>query len=260
LLYGGNPLVMIEAGNAGHLDALVALAVAGLGWCAARQRRWLAGLCLGLAASIKLVPLLLVPVFLRRGRWRTSVTALSTTLVGYVPHAIAVGSLVIGYLPGYWAEEGYGGSRRFALLAWLPEDLRAPVALVVGAALAVVAWTRCRREPVLLTCCWLYGASFLVATPTYPWYALPLTVLAIMASRWEWLSVWAAAYVAFVFDHSVAAQAGAYGSALIIVLAASRLRRDSTDRRGPLLSDRTSRPAQGATAGGELAAASEEKG
>ena len=33
LLYGANPLVMIEAANGGHLDALVALAVLGVVWC-----------------------------------------------------------------------------------------------------------------------------------------------------------------------------------------------------------------------------------
>ena len=61
LLYGANPLVMIEAANGGHLDALVALAVLGVVWCTVSRRLWWAGLFLGLAASLKLVPLLLVP-------------------------------------------------------------------------------------------------------------------------------------------------------------------------------------------------------
>ena len=78
-----------------------------------------------------------------------------------------------------------------------------------------------------MTCTWLYGASFLVATPIYPWYAMPLVVLAVSARRWEWLAVWAAAYVAFVFDHLVAVQALGYGSALIVVLAVALRRRAS---------------------------------
>ena len=57
-----------------------------------------------------------------------------------------------------------------------------------------------------------------MATPVYPWYALPLAVLVIMSQRWEWLAVWAAAYVAFVFDHSVAVQVAAYGGALVVVV------------------------------------------
>lgn len=217
LLYGANPLIMIEAANAGHLDALVALAVAGVGWSAVRRRHWLAGVLLGLAASVKLVPLLLVPVFLRRGRWRTSLTAVIMTAAGYLPHLLVVGSLVLGYLPGYWAEEGYGGTRRFALLGWVPVQLRTAVAMIAAAVLATVAFLRSAREPVLITCCWLYGASILVATPVYPWYAMPLVVLALMARRPEWLAVWVAGYAAFVFDHSLAAQTISYGLALSTV-------------------------------------------
>ena len=134
LLFGANPLIMIEAANGGHLDALVALAISGMAWCTARRRHWLAGLFLGVAASIKLVPLLLVPVLLRRGRWRTSLTAVGMTIAGYVPHLLVVGTLVLGYLPGYWSEEGYGAGGRFALLAWLPADVRTPVALSIAAA------------------------------------------------------------------------------------------------------------------------------
>ncbi|GAA3613047.1 glycosyltransferase family 87 protein [Microlunatus ginsengisoli] len=231
LIYGANPLVMIETTNGGHLDALVALAVAGLAWCAVRRRHWLAGVCLGLAASLKLVPLLLFPIFLRRGRWRTSLTAFGITIGGYLPHLVVVGSLVLGYLPGYLSEEGYGGSGRFALLAWLPVQLRTPVALALALLLAVIAFLRSAREPVLRTCVWLYGTSFLIATPVYPWYALPLLVLAVLARRWEWIAVWAAAYVAFVFDHSVAAQAAAYGAAAVVVVIITALRRGPSSSR-----------------------------
>ncbi len=211
LLYGANPLVMIEAANGGHLDALVALAVLGVVWCTIARRLWWAGLFLGLAASLKLVPLLLVPVLLRRGRWRTSLTAVLITIAGYVPHLLVVGSLVLGYLPGYLDEEGYDSGGRFALLSWLPAEVRPVVALGIAAALAAVAFARSARDPVPVTCCWLFGSSLLVATPVYPWYALPLAVLVIMSQRWEWLAVWAAAYVAFVFDHSTAVQVAAYG-------------------------------------------------
>jgi hypothetical protein len=225
LLYGANPLIMIEAANGGHLDPLVGLAIAGVGWCAVRRRHWLAGVCLGLAASLKLVPLLLVPVFLRRGRWRTSVTAVTMTVAGYLPHVLVVGTLVLGFLPGYWAEEGYGTGARFALLAGLPAEVRTAIALTIAVGLAVVAVVRSSQQPVLVTCTWLYGASLMVATPVYPWYALPLLVLAVMARRWEWLAVWAAAYVAFVFDHVVAVQAAAYATALLVVLTVVALRR-----------------------------------
>jgi hypothetical protein len=217
LLYGANPVVMIEASNGGHLDAVVALAILGTVWCTVARRLWWAGLFLGLAASLKLVPLLLIPVLLRRGRWRSSLTAVAITAAGYVPHLLVVGSLVLGYLPGYLAEEGYDDGGRFALLGWLPSDVRPAAALGAGAVLAVLAFVRSGRRPVPVTCCWLFGSSLLVATPVYPWYALPLAVLVIMSGRWEWLTVWVAAYVAFIFDHSTGVQVAAYGGALVVI-------------------------------------------
>ena len=234
LLYGANPLVMIEAANGGHLDALVALAVLGVVWCTVSRHLWWAGLFLGLAASLKLVPLLLVPVLLRRGRWRTSLTAVMITLAGYVPHLLVVGTLVLGYLPGYLDEEGYDNGGRFALLSWLPAEARPVAALGIGAALAVLAFVRSGRDPVPVTCCWLFGSSLLVATPVYPWYALPLAVLVIMSQRWEWLAVWAAAYVAFIFDHSTSAHVAAYGTAFVVVVLSTLRRTRLTPRRvGP---------------------------
>lgn len=218
LLYGGCPLVALEAASGAHLDALAALCIFGVGWAATRRRHWLAGVLLGLAAGIKLVPLLLVPVFLRHGRWRTTVGSVGLLLASYVPHIAAAGTLVLGFLSGYWREEGYDGKKRFALLLWLPDDLRLPVALALALALAVVAVLRSGREPVLQTCCWLYGSALLLATPIYPWYALPFVVLVIMARRLEWLAVWAATYVAFVFDHEIYAQTVAYTLALVAVV------------------------------------------
>jgi hypothetical protein len=218
LVYGACPAVALEAANGAHLDAISALCVFGLGWAALRRRHWLAGIFLGLAAGIKLVPLLLVPAFLRDGRWRTTLTALSLVIVAYLPHILAVGVLVLGFMPGYWREEGYDGGRRFALLSWLPEHWRLPVAVVLAASCGVVAVVRASREPVLVTCCWLYGCSFLIATPIYAWYALPFVVLVIMAGRFEWLAVWVALYVAFIFDHETVIQALAFGTALVVVV------------------------------------------
>lgn len=228
LAYGASPLVLLEGANGGHLDALCALAVFGLGWAAVRRRHWLAGVFLGLAASLKLVPLLLIPAFLANRRWRTCLTGVGITAVGYVPHVLVVGTLVAGFLPGYVAEEGYDGARRFALLVWLPESARLPVALGLGVALAGVALWRSCSEPILVTCCWLYGGCILLATPVYPWYALPFVVLVIMARRFEWLALWAAMYVAFIFDDQILAQGAAYAAALIAVLAAGWRRTSQT--------------------------------
>ena len=224
LIYGSSPLIMLEAANGGHLDAVVALLICVVVMLGVREHWWQAGLILGLAAAIKLVPLLLLPAFLLRGRWRASVTALGVLAASYVPHVLAVGALVAGFLPGYLHEEGYDGRTRFALLGFLPAELRAPIALAIACAAAVVVLVRSPSAPLPVSCVWLYGLAFCLSTTIYAWYALPLVVLAIMARRPEWLAVWAASYVAFLFDRNLLAQGIGYGAALMTVLTVTAIR------------------------------------
>ncbi|SDT23860.1 glycosyltransferase 87 family protein [Microlunatus soli] len=223
LIYGACPATTLEAANGAHVDTLAALFLAAMGLAVLHRRKWLTGLFLGLAGAVKLVPLLLLPIFLRRGRRGSLLTAVGSFALGYLPHLIAVGGLVVGFLPGYLAEEGFDGRRRFALLILLPEAARLPVALLLAAAVATLAVLRTRREPLLQTCCWLYGAAFLIATPAYPWYLLPLMVLAIMAGRLRWLALWPAAYLSYLHDHNPWLQSVGYGLAAVVLVTATLL-------------------------------------
>ena len=54
---------------------------------------------------------------------------------------------MLGYLPGYLREEGYGGGTRFALLTWLiPDAWALPLAALTLAAVAVLAIHHGRPE------------------------------------------------------------------------------------------------------------------
>lgn len=207
-LWGWSPIVTLEAASSAHVDVLAALVVIAAVLAAARRRPVVAGLLLGAAASVKLIPLLLLPAFtgLRRGALRTPLVAAGTLMASYVPHLLAAGTLVLGFLPGYLTQEGFSdGSSRSAILALvLPPEARQLVTGVLAVGLALLAVHRHGREPVALTCCWLYGAALLLTTPTYPWYGLPLIALAVLAGRYEWLVVPAAAYLAYAsFGHDV---------------------------------------------------------
>jgi len=52
----------------------------------------------------------------------------------------------------------------------------------------------------------LFGSLLLVSTPSYPWYCLPLVVLAVLARRLEWLAVPVAAQVEYARRARPAAQ------------------------------------------------------
>src|SRR4051812_31923718 len=221
-LWGWSPIVALEASNAAHVDVLAALLITGAVITTARRPK-IAAVLLGAASGVKLLPLLLLPAF----RGRRPVVALGSFLASYVPHILAVGTLVLGFLPGYLSQEGFDdGSSRSAILALLlPPEVRQDVAALLALTLAILAFSRTRRDPLALTCCWLYGAALLIATPTYPWYGLPLIALAALAHRPEWLAVPIASYLAYgSFGHDTR-QGLIYLAAGVIVVSAITIRR-----------------------------------
>lgn len=201
------PTVVIETGNGAHLDVLAAaLMVAAVvvfttPW-GRRRAAWVAGLLVGLAASVKLTPLAILPALmpLRHKGFRAGLpaplAAIVTLAVTYLPHVLAVGMLVLGYLPGYLLEEGSDRAGVLALVlprAWLP----VAVGLVL---LATAAWAVLRvgrSVDVATAALVLYGMLLLTTTPSYPWYAVPVVALAVLTGRREWLAVAAACYVAY---------------------------------------------------------------
>ncbi|MEV8376421.1 glycosyltransferase 87 family protein [Kribbella sp. NPDC056861] len=234
LLWGWSPIVVLEAGNAAHVDVLAAVFIIAAIALATRRRPILAGLLLGAAAATKLLPLLLLPAFtaLRSKDLRTPLVAVGTFIASYLPHLLAAGALVIGFLPGYLTQEGFSdGSSRSAILALvLPPEARQLVSGLLAVSLAVLALHRHGREPIVVTCCWLYGAALLITTPTYPWYGLPLIALAILAGRLEWLAVPPVAYLAYAsFGHS-SRQGLIYLTAVVIVVIAITLRHRAVAR------------------------------
>lgn len=251
LLWGWCPTVVIEASIGAHADLLAAVLLGAsiiLLTGTSRGRRLIGGILLGLSAATKLTPLLLLPAFtvLRRRRQSSRdvgvpLTAVATAAATYVPHVIAAGTLVLGFLPGYLNEEGFDdGERRYAVLGLvLPPQARAPVALVLGLVLVGLTLWRADADRPQSTAVWLFGGALLIGTPGYPWYALPLVVLAVLAGRPEWLAVAAAMYPVYAL-YRVPHLAGlAFGAAGLIVLAttlARAVRRSSGPlARGPVL-------------------------
>ncbi len=243
VLWGWSPIVALEAGSAAHIDVLAAALIVAAVITATRRAPVITGLLLGAAASVKLLPLLLLPAFtsVRRRGLTTPLVAVGTFVASYVPHVLAVGTLVLGFLPGYLGQEGFSdGSSRSAILALvLPPTARQLVVGVLAVALALLAIRLHGRQPIAVTCCWLYGGALLLTTPTYPWYGIPLIALAVLACRLEWLAVPLASYLAYAsFGHEVR-QGLIHLTAAVIVLIALWIRRrltlDLAPVSGPML-------------------------
>lgn len=201
VLYAWSPIAVVESAQSAHVDVLAVLIALAALWAARRERRALAGTLIGLATLIKLYPAALLPVVMGR-RPRQALLALATfaatVALGYARHLVAVGVDVLGYLPGYLAEEGYAEGSRFLLLGLVGLS-GTPAQVVAGLGLgtaALLAW-RSRSAPEVAATC-LVGTALLLATPVQPWYTLLLVALATLARRWWWIAVAVAGYPVYL--------------------------------------------------------------
>ncbi|WP_019873905.1 glycosyltransferase 87 family protein [Sporichthya polymorpha] len=248
------PVVWLEGANNAHIDVLgVLLLVGALGLLAGR-RLVAGGALFGAAVAVKLVPVLLVPALLVRRGHVVLAAAAAVFLAGYVPHVAAVGTNVLGYLPGYLEEEGYSGAQRFGAVRLLVPDAAAPaVAVAVGVAVAVWVWRRAQEHPSAADALTLAGVAFVLVGPSQPWYGLLIVALVALADRPEWLAIAAAAYPVYQAGNlgvdNTAMQQWCYltAAAAAAVGGAVRRRRGSAPAERPssaLPRERASRPAR----------------
>jgi len=189
-LWAWCPLVATEAITNSHVDMLgVIFAVAAV-FLVSSKKAWRGGIALGIAIGTKLIPVLAAPAILKRGGWRMVTASVVSFVVLYIPYVLATGIGVLGYLPGYLSEEGYEDGSRFALVSMVAPGSSAVI--VAGLILAVVAvfviWKTDQNQPWVGQLV-MIGATLLVLSPRYPWYALLLLPFVALSGRWEWLLV-----------------------------------------------------------------------
>lgn len=201
-LLGLNPLVIISVVNGGHNDALVGLAVLGATLLALADRPGWAGVCLALAALVKITALLAAPALLvwiayRIGRRAATRFALATGVAVVVAYAAAGwaavtalgtnGSLVsrasIWNLPltlvGATGRRSSGTSG----VNWLGVTAVVSV-LLIGAIALSVAWHRCHTVDPATAVALALSAYLVVGMYVLPWYVVwMIPVAALSTSR-----------------------------------------------------------------------------
>jgi hypothetical protein len=170
LAYAWHPLLAIEVAGSGHVDIVGVLLL--LVSAASLVRRWraVAAMSFGLAVAVKLLPIVLLPLYWKRVRMRDG--ALAAVVVGllYVPF-LNHGRIPIGSL-GTYVQRFRFNDLVFATL----ERVTAPQ-LVVGLAVLVgfvtAIWMRSNAPAWSSDAfAWPMAASLLCAPVVYPWYLL----------------------------------------------------------------------------------------
>jgi hypothetical protein len=235
VLWAWCPAVALESGNNAHVDVLAAglAAAALLALASARRLRTtlVGGVLLALAIWTKVTPVLVVPAVLRRRPAAMVAAALFATATVYLPHVLAVGGGVIGFLPGYLHQEGYANGTRFVLIGLLVHGRPAlAVAVAALAAAALVVLLRSDPDRPWRGAVVMSGLALAVTTPPFPWYTLLLVMLVAFDGRVEWLAFAAVRYLTFrpllpgVHVQVVPAERIGYGAALALVTAVSLIR------------------------------------
>jgi alpha-1,2-mannosyltransferase len=220
------PVVVIEFGNNAHIDWLAALfALLSMG-SAAKRHDVRAAILLAAGIATKLYPALLLPAIMKRRPLVTVAVSSAVVALTYLPHLLAVGTDIVGYLPGYLHEEGYDSGNRFLLLGRVlphPLDTVAGVGIVLAA--AIWAWRRI-DDPAQAGLA-VVVAALLVATPAFGWYAALLVALIALTGRWQWLPLALAPSFVYLLRLQITRDStwlalcylvGAAGSALLLAL------------------------------------------
>jgi hypothetical protein len=181
LAFAWNPLLAIEVAGSGHIDIVGALLL--LLSAAALRRRWraTAAVGLGLAVAVKLLPVVLLPLYWKRVRIRDAVLAAAVVGLLYVPF-LNHGRIPIGSLGTYVQSFRFNGPVFAALDHVVPPQLLAGLAVLIG--LVTATWLRRSAAPEwsLDLFAWPMAASLLCAPVVFPWYLLWLLPFLVSAS------------------------------------------------------------------------------
>ena len=77
LVYAWNPLVILEIAHSGHIDALGSLWIAVSAWMLSTNRGMRAAIAFVIAVAVKLLPIVLIPLYWKRVRVRDGAVAAS---------------------------------------------------------------------------------------------------------------------------------------------------------------------------------------
>lgn len=235
VLYAWNPLAVLETAGSAHVEPLgVLLAVVAAAWIIDR-RPTLSTLALGAAIQVKILPVLLVPGFLRRAGWRQAAILLLVTLALALPYALtgpAVGAGLFDYAerwernsvifpvvrgiiemmdPAPFLKQGIGRLQeafpgRDAVWAFLyrhvgPGSL---ARLVMGvAACAWVGYVVRRRYDAARESLLVLGGVLLLSPTLHPWYLLWVLPFAVACMAPGWLVLAATIPLSYAFPGEV---------------------------------------------------------
>ena len=170
LAYAWHPLLAIEVAGSGHIDIvgtlLLVISVAALG----RRRRTVAAVAFALAVGVKLLPIVLLPLYWKHIRVRDGAIGAGVLALLYVPF-LDHGRIPMGSLGTYVQSFRFNDPIFAVLERVIPLQVAVGCAVLVGFLVAI--WMRRKfAAPDSNEFAWPMAASLFCAPVIYPWYLL----------------------------------------------------------------------------------------
>jgi hypothetical protein len=194
IVYGWNPLVIVEIANSGHLEGFVVFLVVLALYFHCSTKKNAGVLSLAGATATKIYPALLLPCLINRGARvkRMSIFFLALLLL-YVPY-VAAGKKVLGFLPTYFKSpyESFNLGLKYFLMHIFPDvdylHLTKIFAGILLIALLIVLYLPKGKEKIIKYSFILITLQLLLMPAAlHPWYVVWLIPLLAFYPSPAWL-------------------------------------------------------------------------
>ncbi len=175
-IYAWNPLVVIEYAASAHHDALATAAVFAACLLIIRGRGTLSTLVLAAGTLVKLFPIVLFPLWLRRVGWPRSLWGWLNALAAVALAAVCAGPFrsawpqLLDSLAYYQSRWQHNNASLFALLVWSTGSPQVAGGIGAGVVAGLSIWAAARRMDSIRAACILFGAIVLLSPNAFSWY------------------------------------------------------------------------------------------
>jgi len=186
IVFAWSPLVIIETGHSGHVDAMAAFfLVLALDLWESKRRLW-AALMFGASALVKYLAVAALPWLARRRHFAAVAVIIVVIVAGYLPF-MSAGTKLFASLREYSANWWFNGPPFVALASFLGDPAIARRLLfAAGIAFAIAA---AQRERDLTRYTYLVMSCALLVSPTvYPWYLMWIMPLLCLYPNRAWIA------------------------------------------------------------------------
>lgn len=202
-LYAFNPIPLIGFAGEAHFDAMLLFFVLLALWL--HEKRWLAWswIAFALAAQTKLIAIVLVPILLRRGGWRTAWVGVVAVVLPFVPYLGDARAWLEG-VRHFGADLAFNGS--IHALAWATFGERPAAATFCAVLLA--AWVICvalAHDNPWRAAFWIFGGLIVLAPTVHYWYLSWALIFLPLFPSLAWLALSGAMALYFLVGHEVLA-------------------------------------------------------